>query len=119
MFPAIALELHSPAQGPHVGLHLSRALVALVGSLGEGFPDDPLELGQRAVLGAHQRLWVAVQDGIDHAAVRRGSKGRPARRHLVEDDAEGEEVAAFVEGPPQRLLRRHVSGGAHHPAGSR
>ena len=35
-----------------------------------------------------------------------------AGEHLVEDDAEGPDVGALVDGLALRLLRRHVGGGA-------
>ena len=50
-------------------------------------------------------------------------KGRIARErrspeeHLVEDDPEGVEVAAGVDGPALGLLGREVRGGAHHRSG--
>ncbi len=38
-----------------------------------------------------------------------------SRRHLVENDAEGEDIRARIEGLPLRLLRRHVGDRSHNP----
>ena len=40
----------------------------------------------------------------------------PAGRHLVEHDAEREEVGAVIDGAAERLLRRHVRDRADHHA---
>ncbi len=41
--------------------------------------------------------------------------GAHAGRHLVEDDAEREDVRALIDRLPFRLLRRHVGDGADDP----
>ena len=43
-------------------------------------------------------------------------EGPPARQHLVEDHAKGEQVRALVDGASGHLLRRHICHGADHGA---
>jgi len=60
-----------------------------------------------------------VQDRVEQQ--RRGGpvEGLAARRHLVEHDTEGENVAARVEVPALRLLGRHVGDRSDGRAGAR
>ena len=64
-------------------------------------------------IGARSRIASKMHRG------RRPREGGPARRHLVQHEAEGEEVAAAVERSPPRLLRRHVGHRPHDVPGAR
>ena len=60
-----------------------------------------------------------MQDPVEDERRGRGGKGSEPRRHLVEHDAEREQIRARVELLAPRLLRRHVQDGAHRAAGAR
>ena len=47
-----------------------------------------------------------VLEGDFHGGI--GLVGHPAGEHLVEHHSEGVDVGAGIDGPAQRLLRRHV-----------
>ena len=52
---------------------------------------------------------MGVRDDADQR-IGQGAPGerQPTVEHLIENDAERKDVAAGIEGPRQRLLRRHV-----------
>jgi elongation factor G len=87
-------------------------LVALVGDLGQGAVEDgdqPLRQRADVVLRRREGL---VDDAVgDHREVV-AAEGLLAGQHLVEDDAQGEDVGPVVDVAPLDLLRRHVVGGA-------
>ena len=76
--------------------HFLGALVAVLGFLGQGFEHHPFErFGDVRVNGAGQRQRVVDvfhQDGQGGIGVER----RPTGQHLVEDDAQGVEVAGWA-----------------------
>ena len=65
------------------------------------------------------RRWIEMQNRRDDVARSVATKRRPAGGHLVEHDAEAEDVAARVDLQSPRLLRRHVLRRAHHEPGRR
>ena len=67
---------------------------------------------------ANRRDGSAVQDGFEDDAAGVAAKRERPRRHFVEDDAEGKEVAASVEIFAADLLGRHVGDGAESAAGA-
>ena len=75
-----------------------RRLEALLGVLFETVGDDPLEgRGQAAVrLGEIGRI--LLEDRVHRLHGRGAAERAPARQHLVEDGAEGEDVGAMVHG---------------------
>ena len=93
---------------PHVGRRLIAARTVLFECPG----DDPR---QRTRHGSVQRLCRGrrrPENGLLHRH-RRGACKRPqARRHLIEHQAEREQVGPSVELFPAHLLRRHVAGRA-------
>ena len=72
--------------------------------------------GGKIGIEANGRYGSAVQDGFEDDAAGVSAKGKRARRHFVEDDAEGEEVAASVEIFAADLFGRHVGDGAERAA---
>jgi hypothetical protein len=85
-----------------------RALPPIVRILRETFRDHVLERGRRERLQLSERLRILRHDRRDErspgAAVERAFAGR----HLIEQRAECEKVAAGVGLDPFELLRRHV-----------
>ena len=59
-----------------------------------------------------------VQDGIFENRGRVSAEGALPGRHLVENQAEGEQVGARIQLLAAHLLRRHVARGAHRRAGA-
>ncbi len=89
---------------------------ALLGLLGEQLLDDEAQpLG--AVGGAAlDRLGLRLRD-LEHQRGEPGTgEGGFARHHLVEHDAEREEIRAVIDGKPERLFGAHIAGRADHLA---
>ena len=61
----------------------------------------------------------AAEDALEHHRLGHARERRRAGRHLVEDDAEREQIAAAVDLEAPRLLRRHVVDGAQRRTGGR
>ncbi len=96
-----------------------RGVEALLGVLLEAVADDPLEAGRDVLVGDGEIRRVFLQDRRHRVGRRVAVEGALAREHLVEDRAEGEDVAARVGGPAADLLGRHVAERAHDDAGLR
>ena len=94
---------------PHVG----GALVAQLGALLQRFIDDAFELRRDARVQPDRRRGRLVDDGIGDRSRAVAREWQDARGHLIEDDAEAEEVGARVQLFAQRLLRRHVGDRSH------
>ena len=95
--------------------HLARAPVAFGGVLPEGARDDLLQaLGHEVGLGPGVGLLGHhLGHHLRHARAR---ERMHAGQHLVEDDAQREEVGPLVEGVAESLFRRQVVEGADdHP----
>src|SRR5262249_9435673 len=60
---------------------------------------------------------IAVEHLEDRARRRRRGKRRSTERHLVEDRAEREQIAAVIERRPQNAFGRDVACGAEHLLG--
>ena len=60
-----------------------------------------------------------MQDGVDDLAEGLALEGQTAGEHLVEHDAEREQVRTRIGGAAQRLLGRHVGDGPQHGADHR
>jgi hypothetical protein len=58
-----------------------------------------------------------MKDLADYRSGGRGGEGMAAAEHLVEDDAEGEDVGAAVGGRTIKDLGRHILGGTGNHAG--
>jgi hypothetical protein len=67
---------------------------------------------------AHGWDWDRIENGFEYFRGAAAMKRERARRHLVEDDAEREEVGAGVEIFGTGLLGRHVRNGAERRAGA-
>jgi hypothetical protein len=80
------------------------------------FSDERDEVHRQPHLVPRKLGWIVVQDGDD-----RGDRGLAPvrvlpRQHLLEDDTEGEDVAALVDGLAPCLLRCHERRRAEHHA---
>jgi hypothetical protein len=78
--------------------------------------DDALERQRHVGVELHRRQRLAVQDRVEHHGRRAALERLLARGHLVEHEAEREEVRADVQLLAARLLGRHVGHGAHRHA---
>jgi hypothetical protein len=100
---------------------LGKILGARVASLGialQGLQADRLELARDAGLKATRRHGVGMRNARHQGVRRVGFEGAPQRQHLVEQDAEAEDVAARIEfSAAAGLLRAHVVGCAREVAG--
>ena len=92
---------------------------ALLRVLLETVPDDALEAGRDVLVRDGEVRRVFLQDRRHRVGGRVAVERAPAREHLVEDRAEGEDVAARVGGLAADLLGRHVAERAEHDAGLR
>ena len=90
-----------------VGAQLGGRLVAHLAVLFEGLLDDLLELRRQLRIDAGRRRRLPVQDGAQDDG-RIPAEGPASRGHLVEHEAEREEVRPGVERFAGGLLRRHV-----------
>ena len=63
-------------------------------------------------IGTRQRRRIFVQDRVERVGLRDPLERPQASQHLVEHDAEAENVGAVIEPRAPRLLRRHVGHGA-------
>ena len=98
--------------------HVADGLKPLLRVLLEAVPDDPIEQRREVHFGRAARLGQIPRQDRVHRFDRGVSPERAlSRQHLVEDRAEGEDVAAVVGGPAAHLLGRHVADGAEHRAG--
>ncbi len=91
-------------------------LEPLLGILLEAVQDDAFEV-RREIGGVirHPRR-IRLQDRAHRLDRRVGAECGTAGQHLVEDEAEGEDVGAMVGGRGADLFRRHVARGAEdHP----
>jgi hypothetical protein len=95
-------------QHAQVGEGRAHRGIALVGLLGQHPGEDALEALGQALDRAGDRRGLLGQDGARRRRGRFLLERVPAAQHLVEDDAEREDVRARVEGPAPQLLRRHV-----------
>ena len=102
-----------------VGLDLRGALVAQRRVLLQGLGDHALEFGGHIRIQPHGRHRLSVQDRVDDLRGALAAKRQDAGRHLVQDDAEREQIARRPDGLAARLLGRHVRHGAHRRARSR
>ena len=86
----------------------------LLGILFEAVAHDPLEARRDVLIGDGEIRRIFAQDRR-HRVRRRISMERAlSREHLVEDRAEGEDVAARVGRPSTHLLRRHIAERSQH-----
>ena len=92
--------------------HRLRRCRPLVGPLGERATDHAVHRGDGR--GARQRRWLLVARRVEDFDDRPAAERRPAREHLEEDRARGEQIAARVDGLAGHLLGRHVARCAQH-----
>ena len=87
-----------------VGSQIGGALIAQGAIFLQGFVDDALQIGGHVGIEAHRRDGGCVENGFEDLGGTAAVKGERAGRHLVENDAEGEEIGAGVEIFGARLL---------------
>jgi hypothetical protein len=114
--PAGAPLREAPLQ---IALEAARALVAVLGHLGEQLQDDTRErFGHRGddLRWRHGRAGDVAVDPLDGIA---RLEGEPPGEHLVEGDTQGVQIGAVVDRPvrPPRLLRGEVGQRALEEAG--
>ncbi len=91
-----------------VAAQVGRGLVAVLGTLLERALDHARERARDVVAQLAHRPRRVLEDRGQHRQVGAAAERPLARRHLVEQDPEREDVRAVVDGQPLRLLRRHV-----------
>ncbi len=96
-----------------------RGVEPLLGILLETVAHDPFEAGRDVLVRDGEVRRVFLQDRRHGVGRRVAVEGALAREHLVEDRAEGEDVAPRVGGPAADLLGGHVAERAHDDAGLR
>ena len=80
---------------------------------------DPVERGRQRVVLVAGRRRVFLQDRVHRLDRRIGVERAAAGEHLVEHDAEREDVGAVIDGLAAHLLGRHVAHRAEHRARAR
>ena len=110
------MRLEIALQPQEIRAEIRCRLVAELPTLVERLLNDLLETRGKIRANGTRRHRFVVQDRRRDDRARGPSERRPARRHLVEDQAEREEIRARVERLAAQLLRRHVCHGAHGDA---
>ena len=87
-------------------------LIAQLAILLERLGDDAIELRGQQRRERRRRRRHTREQRLEHSDRRRARERQPARRHLVADDAAGEEIGAAIDVAASRLLRRHIRHGA-------
>ena len=109
--------LHLALDGLEVADQLLRVRVAVLGPLAQAAGHDPLERGRQVGPQRRHRPRLLEGDRVQRVEGGRAGEGQLAGDHLVEHDAEREDVAAVVDRLPAGLLRAHVAQGAEDEAG--
>lgn len=91
-----------------VGDQIPRGLVAALGILLQTSADDALELRRHLEIETGDGFRHAVEDPIDGLGTGGRGKGPAAGGQLIENRAEGEDVAAMVDVATEGLLGGHV-----------
>ena len=91
-------------------------LEALLRVLLEAVQDDPVERGRQRLAPLGGRRGVLLEDRVHRLDGRVALERAASRQHLVEHDAEREDVGAVIDGLPAHLLGRHVPHRAEHRA---
>ncbi len=108
-----------PPQPLEIAAQIGRRLIPEVAILLERLRDDPIELRRHRRVHARGRRGLARQQRLERRDRRgAGERQRPGR-HLVQHDAEREDVGARVQFVAPRLLRRHVRHGPQRGADRR
>ena len=107
--------------------HLSREVAAFIGDITRGLDaltrillqaasNQAREVGRQIAAQVGDERRRVAQDRRRQFGRRRTREGTFTARHLVEKDAEREDVAAVIHGAARDLLRRHVGRRTHHDA---
>ena len=113
---SVTLWLDRPDSDSNVERDVARRLEALLRVLLEAVQDDPVERGRQRLALLGGRRGVLLEDRVHRLDGRVALGTRGARQHLVEHDAEREDVGAVIDGLPAHLLGRHVAHRAEHRA---
>ncbi len=112
--PIAGLLPQSAASGGEIGVELASGLVAECRVLFQRLAGNGLDLTGNAVAVLAHRLGVAVEDAIRDVGHRVAGERQAPGEHLVEHDAEGEDVGALIDVAAAKLLGRHVVQRADH-----
>ena len=105
-------------QTAKVGAEIGGGLVAELAIFLEGFVEDVLQVGREVAVDGSGRWGMVVEELVEDDGAGGSAEGVVCGGHFVEDNAEGEEVAAGVEEFAAGLLGRHVGDGAEGGAGA-
>ena len=108
-----------PRERLEVERQIVRRVEALLRILFEAVPHDALERRRHVLVRDRKIRRILLQDRRHRVGGRVAVEGALAREHLVEDRAEGEDVAARVGGTAAHLFGRHVTERAQDDAGFR
>ena len=89
---------------------IRRGLEATGDILLEQFADDAFQFGGHVVVEAGNGFGLVVDDALNGVANIGSGKWQTFGQHLVEHDAEAEQIAAVIHLPADRLLGAHVVG---------
>ena len=96
-------------EGPR---HVGAGGIAVLGLLGEGPHQHPVHGGRQRGIGRGGARGIGLHHLVEHRVGVGALEGEPSSEHLVEHDAEGEEVGPVVDLLALDLLGRHVVGRA-------
>ena len=104
-------------QALEVRAYIGGAAVPKLPVLLQRLVDDGLELRRHVRVDARRRRRLPIEELIENHCRRLATEGRMPGRHLVQDDAEREQVCSRVQLLSSRLLGRHVGHRSErHPA---
>src|SRR6202041_3801827 len=89
-------------------LDIARALETQVSVLLQGPADHLLQQRWDVGVDLYGIHWITVEDGFRDEGRAGALKGQPSRRHLIENDAEREQIRAAVQFLGPRLLGGHI-----------
>src|SRR6266516_4793970 len=75
--------------------------------------DQALKRGGGILVCIRRIWWVLVQDRAHRVGSRFAMRSATARKHLVENRAERENIGTMIDGLPAHLLGRHIADRSH------
>ena len=99
-------------QALQIGTNVGGVLVAKIAIFLQSLVDDIFQLLWKVGIEADRRDGSAVENGLEDQRRSVSAEGQCPGRHLIEHDAEREQIGASVEFFALSLLRRHVGDSA-------